>query len=73
MGGGVIIGLLMMTSRAMHEGLWISPEAWESAGAWPDVSLGLEVLAFFGGTRYTDGFGAEKLVVSMSNTDAEEG
>ena len=55
MSGIVTIGLLMMTSRAMPEGLWISSEAWELAGAWLDVSPGPKVLAFFGGTRRTDG------------------
>ena len=57
MGGAVTIGLLMMTSGAMNEGLWVSAGAWESARAWLDVSSGLEVLALFGGTRCIDGSG----------------
>ena len=61
MGGVVTIGLLMMTSRTMPEGLWISFRAWELAGAWLDVSPGPEVLALFGGTKRTNGSGGGEI------------
>ena len=61
MGGAVTIGLLMMTSGAMPKGLWISSRAWELVGAWLDVSPGPEVLALFGGTRRTDGYGGGEI------------
>ena len=73
MGGVVTIGLLMMSFGAMLKGRRESAGAWGSSCACLNVSPEPKVLALFGGMRRTNGFGVEKLVVSVSNIGAEEG
>ena len=61
MDGAITIGLLMMTSGSMPEGLWVSTRTWESVGAWLDVSSGPEVLTLFGRMRWIDGSGGKEV------------